>query len=262
MKIASRRSSSGFSLIELMVALVAGMIVVGSVIAYTVSSLRANTEFVKSTRLMQELRNVNDVVNAELKRAGYDEAAMDYVANPTATAASLFAPILVDTTANANCVVYAYDRSGGRPGKVDGDRGELRAIRRSTWNSIGVLEVAESTGTVTPACGGASPDYSQYPVSCNATSGWCPLSDPRVLNVATFAVTTTPVGTNSNGVQSLSGGPGLNALQMREFGITLAGNLVSDASITRSMRSDIKVRADCVRASVTPACTVAPQITP
>lgn len=263
------RNAAGFSLIELMISLVAGMIVVGAVLAFTISSIRANSDFVKSTRLMQELRNTSDFVTSELKRAGYDEAAMTYVANPTAAAASAFAPILIEnagTYATKNCIIYAYDRANGDPGQVDAERGELRGVRRTTTAAgIGVIEVAESTATATPACNGASPDYTQYPVTCNTTSGWCALSDPKTLDISGFtlyAPTSVPVGNNTHGIQTIPGGAGLNAMQLRELQMTITGNLTSDASVTRTVRSNIKVRADCLRASVVPACTIAPQISP
>ncbi|MEO7359594.1 MAG: hypothetical protein ABI120_04650 [Gemmatimonadaceae bacterium] len=261
----SAKLAAGFSLLEMMVALVAGMIVVGAVLAFTMSSLRANSDFVKSARLMQELRNSSDYINSELKRAGYDEGAMTYVANPTSTAVSKFAPILVDTAAGANCIIYAYDRpiigGVGSPGAIDVANGEIRAIRRATSGGVGVIEVAESTTAVTPTCAGASPDYSQYPVTCNASSGWCPLSDPRTLNIQAFTVNTAGSGTDSNGVRTLAGGSGFNALELREFQLTITGSLVGDASVTRSVRSNVKVRADCLRASVAAVvtgCNVAP----
>ena len=259
---AGRNQSAGFSLIELMVALVAGLIVVGAVLAFTVSSVKSNSDFVKSTRLMQELRNSSDFITSELKRAGYDEAAMKYLANPVSTEVSLFAPILVDATAGRNCVIYAYDRQPGRAGKVDADNGEIRGIRRATTaDGTGVIEVAESTATVTPACNGAQPDYSLYPTTCNTASGWCPLSDPRSIDIQTFTVSTAASGTNSNGVRSLAGGSTFNALQLREFQVTLGGNLRNDPAVTRDVRANIKVRADCLRQNLA-ACVLAPVPTP
>lgn len=262
---ANVRSVAGFSLVELMVALVAGMIVVGAVLTFTVSSVRSNTDYIKATRLMQELRNSSDHIVSELKRAGYDEAAMTYVSNSSSTAASKFAPILVDTTAGANCVIYAYDRQPGTPGEIDLDNGEIRGIRRATatvnGQTVGVIEVGESTSTATPACDGAQPDYSEYPVTCNTTSGWCPLSDPRSINIQAFTVNTAASGTNSNGVSTLPGSSTFNAMQIREYQITLTGNLLNDASVTRSVRSNIKVRADCLRqnvAAVNTGCNAAP----
>jgi Tfp pilus assembly protein PilW len=260
---ANPRAMAGFSLVEMMVALVAGMVVVGAVLAFTVSSVRANSDYVQSTRLMQELRNVTDYMTVELKRAGYDEGAMTYVANPTSGAVSKFSPMLLDTTAGANCILYAYDTYNGGAGQGDIDlaAGELRGIRRKTTTiggvAIGVIEVAESTSTATPACNGAQPDYTQYPVVCNAASGWCPLSDPKTLNVQTFTVNTTGSGSDSNGVRSFAGGATYNAMQQRELQLTLTGNLRSDASVTRTVRTNVKVRSDCLRANVT-GCNVAP----
>jgi len=259
---AGRNRSAGFSLIELMVALVAGLIVLGAVLAFTVSSVKSNSDFVKSTRLMQELRNSSDFITSELKRAGYDEAAMTYLANPVSTEVSLFAPILV--SAGNNCVIYAYDRQPGRPGKVDVDNGEIRGIRRATTaDGTGVIEVAESTATVTPACNGAQPDYSQYPTTCNAASGWCPLSDPRSVDIRVFTVNTAnvPTDTNTHGLRPIPGGSTFNALQLREFQVTLAGNLRNDPAVTREVRANIKVRADCLRQNLA-ACILAPVSTP
>jgi Tfp pilus assembly protein PilW len=260
-----RRAIGGFSLVELMIALVAGLIVVGAVLAFTVSSVQSNSDFVRSARLMQELRNVSDYVTAELKRAGYDEAAMDYVANPSSTAVSAFAPILVDTSnAARNCVIYAYDRQPGNPGAVDADNGEIRAFRRSTatlgGQTVGVIEVGESSSTATPTCGGTGPDYSNYPATCNTATGWCPLSDPRILDVSTFTVSTAKTDTSggySRGKQTIPGSSGFNAMQLRELEITMTGNLRNDTTAARSVKANIKVRADCLRANIA-TCDVAP----
>lgn len=256
------RKVSGFTLVELMVAMVAGLIVVGAVLTFTVSSIRSNSDFVNSTRLMQELRNSSDFITSDLKRAGYDETAMLYVANQNSTAVSRFAPILFDTTtADANCIIYAYDRQPGTPGAIDLSNGEIRGIRRKTatvgGQTVGVIEVAESTATATPACAGAQPDYSAYPTVCNTTSGWCPLSDPRTVDIQTFTVDTDGSGIDSNGVRTIAGGSAFNAIQLREIQLTLAGSLRNDASAVRSVRANIKVRADCVRANLA-GCNVAP----
>lgn len=255
----SPRLSAGFSLVELMIALVAGLVVIGAVLAFTVSSVKANSEFTRSTRLMQELRNVDDYIVDELKRAGYDEDAMGYVASNSATAVSPFSPIYVDATAGANCVIYAYDREPGTPGSIDLDSGEIRAIRRVTVNGVGVIEVSESKTGVTPACDGAGPDYTSYPVGCNSATGWCALSDPKVVNIGTFTVSDAAVANTSHGGHTIPGGVGNMPLRLREFRVLLAGSLVADASITRSIDTNVKVRSDCLRNDISD-CNLAPAI--
>ena len=61
----------------------------------------------------------------------------------------------------------------------------------------------------------------------------------------------------SNGVQTIAAAPGFNAMQLREFLLTLTGNLRNDATLSRTVESNIKVRADCLRANVA-ACNAAP----
>ena len=162
-------------MVELMVALVAGIVVVGAMLAFTVSSVRANSDYVMASRLTQQLRTISEHVPDELRRAGYDEDAMSYVAAASSTDFSEFAPILVDTaTAGSHCVVYAYDRSPGNAGQIDLANAEVRGIRRAVatidGQAVGVIEAGENSATGAPECDGASPDYGKYPVPCAASA--------------------------------------------------------------------------------------------
>ena len=99
----------GFSLIELMIALVAGLVVAGAAVAFMVSSLRSNNDYVQATKLEQELRSNLDFVTRDLRRAGYDQDALSYINQPASSAAtSPFNRILIAT--GNECVIYAYDR--------------------------------------------------------------------------------------------------------------------------------------------------------
>lgn len=253
---------SGFSLVELMVALVAGLIVVGAVLTFTMSSLRANSEYIRATRLTQELRTNLNFAADELRRAGYDENAMNYVMRPsTYTLVSPFAAIGVDNVNSSDsCVVYAYDRLPGTPGTAELDNGEIRALRRvnRTVNglTVGVLEFAESAGTTSPTCGGGSPDYSTYPATCNATSGWCAVSDPRVVDITAFTL-------SDAGVVNLPATASAKPLQIRRIGIDMRGRLIRSQDVVRGVHSNVRVRSDCVRTnpgtySSPGRCTTAP----
>lgn len=256
----ARNGQHGFSLVELMVALVAGMIVAGAVLAFTISSVRSNSEFVTSARLMQELRTISQYLEDELRRAGYDDDAMGYIASSSATAFSKFSPLLVDTSdADANCIIYAYDRSPGTAGQIDLGNQEVRAVRRAEavidGVSVGVIEVAESSAGSAPACDGASPDYSKLPVPC-AASGWCAFSDPRTIDITAFLVDVDGAGSESHGLQEITSS-GYTPMQIREAHVTLTGKLVNDPDTSRTIVSNIKVRANCLRALVSD-CSVAP----
>lgn len=252
--VAANRHVSGFSLVELMVALVVGMVVAGAVLAFTVSSVQANSEYVRTARLTQELRTIGQHVTSELRRAGYDESALDYVSSNSATAFSQFSPMLVDNDdPDANCVVYAYDRQPGTPGSIDLDNQEVRAVRRSTatvgGKTVGVVEMGESSGATAPTCDAAGPDYSKYPIGCNAATGWCALSDPRTIDITQFIVDDEGAGGDSHGRQDVTSS-GYVPMQIRELRVTISGQLRDDADISRTLVSNVKVRANCLRALV------------
>lgn len=243
-----------------MVALVAGLVVTGAAVAFTMSSLRANTSYISSTRLTQELRVNLNIVTDELRRAGYDEGALAHVARPPSyTGFSRFATLSIannldgDATTTDDCVVYAYDRLPGSPGGMpELSNGEIRAFRlmRREVNgvNVGVLEFSESTnsgGGYTPACGGGSPNYSTYPASC--ANGWCAVSDPRIVDIVHFGLAdpTSPATQLPN-------------MRIRRMDVDMRGRLIGAPETMRGVRATVRVRADCVRANPGTNCTAAP----
>ncbi|OGT55971.1 MAG: hypothetical protein A3E01_14530 [Gammaproteobacteria bacterium RIFCSPHIGHO2_12_FULL_63_22] len=273
-------NSLGFSLVEMMVALVAGLIVSAAVIAFVLSSMKSNGEYVQSTRLTQELRNTLDLVTRDLSRAGYNDAALTYVSLPSA---SKFAPVLIkddsptvtsgtaSTYLNADtdgCVLYAYDRTYpigfaddsdcddvtgcGAAGEIDLDNGEIRGIRRTCVDGacngevddVGVIEFAESAAGVTPSCTGATANYGTNPATCNSTSGWCSLSDPTLLNITRMMVINTSADISTS-------------MRVRDIGIHLEGQLINSPDFTRGVSTKVKIRADCINPLVA-NCGAAP----
>lgn len=59
----------GFSLVEMMISLVLGLIVVGAALMLVVSVVRANSETVRATQMTSELRATLGVVSKEVQRA-------------------------------------------------------------------------------------------------------------------------------------------------------------------------------------------------
>lgn len=275
------RAAIGFSLIEMMVALVAGLIVSAAVIAFLLSSMKSNGEYVRSTRLTQELRNTLDLVTRDLSRAGYNDNALQFVSLPNI---SEFAPVfikddsplvtagLATTYTNADsrgCILYAYDRTFpigfeddgtcddiagcGTAGEIDFDRGESRGIRRvcidgncnDDLNDVGVIEFFESKAGLTtstpPSCDQGTTqraNYGVYPPTCNTASGWCPLSDPKVLNITRFRI----IDTSTN----LAG----SSMRVRDLIIYLEGRLVGDNDLRRIVSTKVKIRADCINPTI------------
>jgi len=106
-----RFRTSGFGLIELMVAMVIGLIVVGAVLALVVSIMRSNRQTLQSTRLTQELRATLSVVSSDLRRARS-------VNDPLSAAVIVTGNPYKAVTASAGCVIYGYDGAANGPWHV------------------------------------------------------------------------------------------------------------------------------------------------
>jgi prepilin-type N-terminal cleavage/methylation domain-containing protein len=241
------RSARGFSLVELMIALVAALIVSGAVLSFFLSSMKSNGEYVQSTRLTQELRNTMDLMTRDLQRAGYDEDALTYLASGSSTP---FTPIKLDL-AN-NCIVYSYDKAGGTPGTLDLGNGEIHAIRlvsatNQEGKTLGPVDYATSFGTTRPSCTAAGATYTSYPPACNGTTGWCALSDPAILDITGLGFTD-----NRSNV-----GVSPNQVQLRKIGIDLQGRIAGTTVTPRNIVASVRVRSDCYNATLS-NCSLSP----
>ncbi len=61
----------GFTLIELMIALLLSLLVIAASITIFISILKANNEDLKMIRLTQEMRSVMTIITRDIRRAGY-----------------------------------------------------------------------------------------------------------------------------------------------------------------------------------------------
>lgn len=102
--------ASGFSLVELMVAMVLGLIVIGAVIALVLSMMRANNQTIAATRLTQELRATAALMAADLRRSG---GVVDPLTVATASNGSPNNPFAAITTATPGCIQYSYANAEG-----------------------------------------------------------------------------------------------------------------------------------------------------
>jgi Tfp pilus assembly protein PilW len=248
----SPRKQLGIGLVEMMVATACGLIVSGAAVRFLAASLKSNSDYVVAAAFTQDLRGTTDYVTRELRRAGYDENAMRYIALPEGSdVTSPFAPIqVVREDQDSSCVVYAYDgrtartAAGTGPGVIDVAAGEIRAMRRMTrtigGQLVGVLEVAETSASV-PAldCDAPGPDYSSYPSACNAATGWCALTDPRQIDVARFSVLDNSAWNPPTASR--------NGAKLRELAVTLEAGPIGHPEYRREGMNTVRVRAECLR---------------
>jgi prepilin-type N-terminal cleavage/methylation domain-containing protein len=107
------RRSAGFTLIELMVAVVVGLIVVLAAVAFVTSVAKANSVNIQVTRLTQELRAISEVVARDLRRARYVADPVGLVG--TAGANNRDAITILPGPATGSCIIFGYDDTVNPP---------------------------------------------------------------------------------------------------------------------------------------------------
>lgn len=212
----------GISIVEILVALVAGLLVVGSVLAFTVSAVKSNAENIRATRLAQELRTAITLVTREVRRAGYNLNSVDTVG--TSDFANEFGTIVLD----GDCIVVSYDDEDidlGVPADYP-DPEESKGFRRVVTGGNGVLEV----------------NVQDDPPDCDAGAGgnWIEVTNPADVDVTAFTVAevSETVETGTVGVDP--------SVTVRIFDITMSIALETDPTTIRTSRERIRVRADTV----------------
>lgn len=224
-------SQRGFSLIEMMIALVAGLIVVGAVLVFTVATVRANTQTVTSTRLTQDLRTSLNLVTREVRRTGYDRTAETNIA----TSSSALRYTEVNVNAAQDCIVLSYNRPVINPGTGVVAR-ERKGFRRTVVNGVGVLEGHGNLASVNSS-------------ECGANAGWVALTDPAQVDIQTarFLLTRRCVFPDADNVSPCDPGPNNITAVVRSVDISLGGRLVAQPDVQRTMTDSVRIRADNVQ---------------
>lgn len=100
------KHARGFTLIELMVALVVGLVVTFAAVSFVVSVAKANSEDIRITRLTQELRALSEIMARDIRRARYVSDSIGNIGQ-AALAPNVNDPMVI----NGSCISYLYDQA-------------------------------------------------------------------------------------------------------------------------------------------------------
>ena len=161
----------GFSLIELMVAMVIGLFVAAIVATMYVSIIRANSTTVQLSRLNMDMQAALDIIARDIQRTGYAsgaEAALerDSTGNPTSSAASnavhtaMFSAVILDGSGDprdlnegTQCILLRYDANGDGVIPTTGTGAEPEAMGYRYNDTTDSIEFKTWT-TLPQACDG------------------------------------------------------------------------------------------------------------
>lgn len=202
-----KHKQRGFTLIELMISIVIGLIVLAAVIGMFVTMVKSDNDSLKAIRLNQELRAAMSLITRNIRRAGANQnAAVNSSTTPPTNPFSVAGGTRLTIAANQqgilnSCITYSYDANDGS--------NELFGYRRDSEH-----------GTIEARANGAL---------CDA-GGWSTVTDDHFDNITALTLTDSTV------TQS-----GVN---IREITVTISGQLRSDPTVTRTLTETVKVRND------------------
>ncbi|MCY9808274.1 PilW family protein [Aeromonas caviae] len=210
------RRHAGFSLVELMVSMVAGLLLVATVISLFATILRANSTAMKVSRLNQEMQAITDMIARDIERAGYDASAATATRLVSGAAPSPFyfdaSVDLLDETATGSklyrCIRVNYDD-----------------------NENGVLNNSASSSLETRVY-----SYSSAEKGIKLATGASPACDSGSLISTdnTIEVTQLTYGLLANSQVS-----GARAIQLN-----ISGRYKDNTTLTLNLLRDIKLRND------------------
>jgi len=247
----------GFTLIELMIAMMLGLIVIGGALSIYISTIKSSSDVVNSARLNYDLDSVMQLMVNDIRRAGYWGGAIvnsNAVSNPnTCDEGNPFSCgigdiIISNKTGEAvnSCVLYTYDAddSGAlTPLDVTDDvnLSEYYGFRIN-GDGIDVRSSVPSTANV----------------DCDSSPGWEKIVDTGQVQISTLSFTianykclnaaeepylnscAAAFGAAVGAVGKVSSGE--TATEIRQINITLTGNVINDAPVLKTLQNSVKVR--------------------
>lgn len=209
----------GLSVVELMVGIAIGLMVVAGALSMSAGGMSRSHRMLADVRFNQDLRVAADLVVRDLRRAGYWGAAVTGTQAIGATSATLQNPYAAAVVTGGSDLSYQFSRDDRENGQLDDNEQFGFRIRD------GVLQMRGDA------------------------SGWRDVTDPRLMRFADGGLAITPTET----VVPLGhlcprtcnpGMPNCPTTTVRSYDVTLTATSVSDPTVTRQLRSSVRLRND------------------
>jgi type IV pilus assembly protein PilW len=213
-------SSRGVTMVELLVATAIGLVIVAAAGSVVASHQQAARRVQSEARLMQDLRTTAELVGRDLRRAGRWAAAASAVRQGDAPVAANPHVAIAPASAPASAVALSFSTHEGAESAIDDDDRFGFRLR------AGAIELQLGA------------------------RNWQALSDPATLVVTAFEVEPRVDEIDLGTFCERPCAPGNASCpprqQVRSYAITVAGRSPVDASVSRALRSSVRVRNDVV----------------
>lgn len=220
-RVRSRPHQLGLSLVELLVGVAIGLFVVAGAALLVSNQLGDNRRLMLEMQIQQDLRAAADIIVRDLRRSGYWGAAQTGVWHGGAVAVSTNPYTAMTPASGVAATEVTFDYSRGV------ENGAVDATDHAGFKLDGGV-IKMKVGDV-----------------------WQPLTDDRTLTITGFQVTLTTqeVGLSCFKVCAVGAVNCPPSQSLREVAVVINGRAANDASVQRSVRSNVRLRNDVVTGS-------------
>lgn len=248
---AAPRRQSGLTLIELLIGMTVGVLVLGGASAVYLLTVRGAAETLHGTRLNQELRAVMEIMQLDIRRAGYwafPEAA-DPAQNPFQAQLGGIQNDLrtgqVTGETTDSCLTYSYDLNANTTiGVCEGCAPAGAPFNATPYDqsNVEMFGFRLKTGAVQMRTRLAS--GSEVAFDCNSGRWEAITSEDVRIRALQFVI--TPITTNLNPAKTPTQScvTGDLCQQMRIVDMRLSGQLTGDAAVSQTLSARVAVRND------------------
>lgn len=210
---------SGFTMIELLIALVINLFVMAGLITIFISNVNHYHNSINLNRLNEQLNTIVMMMSGEISRAGYWANAQTDVGSSTNNNPFMASGTDITVNNTNDCILFTYDK---------GNTGTLPSISSASdddrygYRLNGVALQARPWGAT---------------FACNAAaSNWDNVTDSNVIQITNLTFTLNQ--------STITTGPGNKGLVQRSVDISITGALTSAPTITKTVTRHVRLMND------------------
>ena len=219
-------ASRGFSLVELMVAIVIGLIVVAAALSFFSHHWRESRAVQIELRLMQDLRSAADLIGRDLRRAAYwgNSAAGVWQRDANTVALNPYAELTYAApSATSSAVAFSYSRDAAENHTIDSNEQFGFRLR------AGVVEFLLGLGN------------------------WQALTDANTVTITSFTVTPSVQSVSLDGrcavacsAADLASATCPPQQHLRSLSVQMKGHAAADSKVQRQVENRVRLRNDAI----------------
>lgn len=213
---------AGFTLVELMVALLVSSMLVGSAIAILSTTVKHNHETINAIRLYQELQGTLELMANDIRRAGYWSNASNDIGSDTNTNPYMAAGTDISINGPNTCILMSYDAN---------DNGILPALNTASDDERYGYRLNGTAVQARPY---------DAPFVCTAAPGaWEDITDSKSIAITQLQFNNTNTAVDADGT-----GAGTATINIRNIDITITGHHVDAPNVSKSLTYHVRLRND------------------